>query len=236
MVRSDSTGPPAAAGGPPPVRRIVLLLAFALAAGAAVWFSPLRQFVQPAVVTDWLRGIGDSWWAPVAFLGIYVLFSLTFVPVLPLAAAAALIWGWFWGGMLELVVAVAAAIPPYLIARSAASSWIEEKLKERFGVNYDRVRIQATSTLFLLRLVPVLPFSAVNYLAGLAAIRPVPYLVASTVGMIPSIFIFTYFVDSVAAGSISLRSASLRVVAGGLVLALLFILSRIVAARLIHKR
>jgi uncharacterized membrane protein YdjX (TVP38/TMEM64 family) len=228
---SFSVGPPT----PPPWRRISIALIVALSMVVIVWFSPLRGWIDPVRVTEWLRATGSSWWAPLVFFAVYVLFSLTFVPVLPLAVAAALTWGWFWGGMIELVVAIVAAFPPYMIARSTASSWIEQKMKERFGVNYDRVRIRATSTLFLLRLIPVLPFSAVNYLSGLAAIRPLPYMVASAVGMIPSVFIFTYFVDAVASGELSWGAASVRMIAAGIGLGALFILSRVVAARL-HQR
>ncbi|MFN2441371.1 MAG: TVP38/TMEM64 family protein [Thermoanaerobaculia bacterium] len=235
-VPTASPAPPVIPSPPPPPwRRIAIALLFAVLAAVAVWFSPLREWVDPARVSEWLRSTGSLWWAPLVFLGVYVLFSLTFVPVLPLAAAAALTWGWFWGGIIELVVAIVGALPPYVIARSAASSWIESKMKARFGINYDRVRIRATSTLFLLRLVPVLPFSAVNYLSGLAAIRPLPYLVATTIGMVPSVFLFTYFVDAVASGLLSWRQASLRMAAAGLGLGLLFIASRIVAAKL-HQR
>jgi len=238
VTKTGLTPPPAFPAGPPtppPWRRISIALVLALTMVVIVWFSPLREWIDPVRVTEWLRAAGSSWWAPLVFLGVYVIFSLTFVPVLPLAVAAALTWGWFWGGMIELVVAIVAAVPPYMIARSTASSWIEQKMKERFGINYDRVRIRATSTLFLLRLIPVLPFSAVNYLSGLAAIRPLPYMVATSIGMIPSVFIFTYFVDAVASAELSWGEASIRMIAAGIGLGALFILSRVVAARLHQK-
>lgn len=238
VTTTGPTTPPAFSAGPPtppPWRRISIALVLALTMVVLVWFSPLRGWVDPVRVTEWLRAAGSSWWAPLVFLGVYILFSLTFVPVLPLAVAAALTWGWFWGGIIELIAAIVAAIPPYLIARSTASSWIEQKMKERFGINYDRVRIRATSTLFLLRLIPVLPFSAVNYLSGLAAIRPLPYLVATAVGMIPSVFIFTYFVDAVASAELSWEAASIRMIAAGIGLGALYIISRVVAARLHQK-
>ena len=220
---------------PPRWRRLFAIIVTGIAVGLAIWFSPLGEYLHPAKVTLWLRSIGSTWWTPLAFLGLYIVFSLTFVPVLPLAVAGTLIWGWWWGGLIEVVAATIAALPPYLISRSTASAWIEAKLRERFGVNYDLIRVRATSTLFLLRLVPVLPFSAVNYLSGLAAIRPVPYTIASLVGMIPSIFIFTYFVDAIASGMLTMKQASLRVIAGGAAVAALFIAARIVAARIHHR-
>ncbi|HEY0592403.1 MAG TPA: TVP38/TMEM64 family protein [Thermoanaerobaculia bacterium] len=227
--------PPATPVAPPHWRRLILIVAAGLAIGLGIWFSPLRDHLHPAQVTAWLRSLGATWWTPFVFLGLYVVCSITFIPVLPLAVAGTLIWGWWWGGLIELVAATIAALPPYLISRSTASAWIEAKIRERFGVNYDLVRVRATSTLFLLRLVPVLPFSALNYLAGLAAIRPIPYTAASAVGMIPSVFIFTYFVDAIASGVVTMRQASLRVFLAGSAMAALFIAARILAARIHHK-
>lgn len=204
-------------------------------AGAAIWLSPLRSWIDPHGATAWLRSIGNTWWAPFVMLGLYVLFSLTFVPVLPLAAAAALIWGWVWGGVIEIVIATIAALPPYLLARSTASGWIESRMRQRFGVNYDLVRIRATSGFFMLRLIPILPFSVLNYLGGLAAIRPIPYTVSTFVGMIPSIFIFTYLVEAVASGTLTTRQATIRVLLGGTAAAVLFLVARIVAHRVQHR-
>lgn len=226
---------PTSPAAPPNWRRLIAIVAAGLAVGLAIWFSPLREHLHPAQVTAWLRSLGATWWTPFVFLGLYIAFSITFIPVLPLAIAGTLIWGWWWGGLIELLAATIAALPPYLISRSTASSWIEAKIRERFGVNYDLVRVRATSTLFLLRLVPVLPFSVLNYLAGLAAIRPVPYTAASLVGMIPSVFIFTYFVDAIASGMLTMRQASLRVFLAGSALAALFVGARILAARIHHK-
>ncbi len=212
-----------------------MIVAVGLAIGIGIWFSPLREHLHWAQVTLWLRSLGTAWWTPFVFLGLYVVCSITFIPVLPLAVAGTLIWGWWWGGLIELVAATIASLPPYLISRSTASAWIEAKIRERFGINYDLVRVRATSTLFMLRLVPVLPFSALNYLAGLAAIRPIPYAAASLVGMIPSVFIFTYFVDAIASGVVTMRQASMRVFIAGSAMAILFIGARILAARIHHK-
>lgn len=216
-------------------RRLIAIVAIGGAVGLAVWLSPLGEHLHPARVAFWLRSIDSTWWTPLLFLGLYIVFSLAFIPVLPLAVAGTLIWGWWWGGLIEVLVATIAALPPYLISRSTASAWIEAKIHERFGVNYDRVRVRATSTLFLLRLAPILPFSAVNYLSGLAAIRPIPYTIASLVGMIPSVFIFTYLVDSIASGMVTLRQASLRAILAGSALAALFVAARLIGAKL-HER
>lgn len=218
---------PAASGLDRPPRRFFLLLAMIAVCAGAVWLTPLREAIHPTVIAAWLRGVGEEWWAPLAFVLIYTICSLSFVPALLLAVTAALLWGWALGGVIDLIAGTIAALPPFWLARSSAAGWIEVKLRRRLGINYDRFRVNVTSTLFLIRLVPVLPFSAVNYLAGLAGVRPAPYIVATAIGMTPSAFIFTYLVDSVAQGELSLIEMGVRVALAGLAFAALFLLGRL---------
>jgi uncharacterized membrane protein YdjX (TVP38/TMEM64 family) len=96
--------------------------------------------------------------------------------------------------------------------------------------------VNVTSTLFLVRLVPILPFSAVNYLAGLAGVRPSPYIMSTLIGMIPSAFIFTYLVDTMATGDLSLLEIGVRVALAGAVFGALFLLGRFLLARRHRKR
>lgn len=210
-----------------PPRRLFLLVAMIAALAGAIWLTPLREVIHPTLIAAWLRGVAGEWWAPLAFVLIYTVCSLAFVPALLLAATAALLWGWALGGVIDLVAGTIAALPPFWLARSSAAGWIEQKLRRRLGINYDRFRVNVTSTLFLVRLVPVLPFSAVNYLAGLAGVRPSPYIVATAIGMTPSAFIFTYLVDSAARGELSLIEMGVRVALAGLAFAVLFLLGRV---------
>jgi uncharacterized membrane protein YdjX (TVP38/TMEM64 family) len=51
-----------------------------------------------------------------------------------------------------------------------------------------------------LRLIPVLPIGIVNFVAGLAEANVGPYLLATAIGVVPSIVIYTYFADSLIEG------------------------------------
>ncbi|HET7711344.1 MAG TPA: VTT domain-containing protein, partial [Thermoanaerobaculia bacterium] len=54
--------------------------------------------------------------------------------------------------------------------------------------------------LLLLRILPLVPYVALNYLAGLARIRPRDYILTTFFGSIPSVFAFAYFIDTMRAG------------------------------------
>lgn len=197
------------------------------------WFTPAWDEFNPAEVARWLRSVGSKWWSPLAYIGAYILFTLFLVPAFVLSAAAAVMWGWFAGGVVELVAAMLASIPPYLLARSGGGVWMRRKIEKHGGrKSWERVQHEGFFALLLLRLVPVIPFPVLNYLAGLALVRPVRYLVASFLGMIPSIFLFTYFVDAVAKSTEDLTQAIPRILGAGMAIAILAIVTRVVAARL----
>ena len=83
------------------------------------------------------------------------------------------------------------------------------------------------SLLLAMRLIPIIPYTALNYASGFSAIRTIPYLVATFVGMIPPTFIFAYFVDALLAGLMKPTDIMVRMVGAGVLLALLVFLTRI---------
>jgi uncharacterized membrane protein YdjX (TVP38/TMEM64 family) len=98
---------------------------------------------------------------------------------------------------------------------------------ERHARAAELLREEGFSLLLLLRVVPLIPYTLLNYVAGFAAVRPLPYLAATLLGVIPSTFIFAYFVDAVVQGVMRPRDVALRIVAAGLAMAALVIGTRL---------
>ncbi len=89
--------------------------------------------------------------------------------------------------------------------------------------------------LLTLRLVPLVPYTALNYLAGCTRLTTSRYLLATVVGMIPSTFVFAYLVDAIVAGVLSPRDAALRVLGAGALFAVLVITTRVAARALLRR-
>jgi len=139
-------------------------------------------------------------------------------------------WGWLGGGLWVLAASTIASAIPYFIARSGAG-WIEERVRKRSGTLYERLRTEGFTTLLLLRLVPIVPYNALNYASGLAGIRFRDYALATFFGTIPGIFIFTYLADAISAGVVSPKQAFVRILIAGVLLATLVLVSRFVSSR-----
>ncbi|HVT44664.1 MAG TPA: VTT domain-containing protein [Thermoanaerobaculia bacterium] len=210
-------------------RPAVLLVAVILLAVAAHLLG-VRGWIDLRTLTTWLDSIGSLWWAPLALVGLYIAFNLLALPGSILTLAAGFVWGWVLGGLLALAGSTVGTALPYLLARSHAP-FIEEHMRARAARLHARLQQEGVTALLMLRLVPGVPYSLINYAAGFAGIRPFPYFAATFVGTIPGAFIVTYLADAVYSGLISLQGAFARLAIAGFLLGGLVLASRLVSKR-----
>ena len=187
-------------------------------------------YLDPSRAADWLKSVRSSWWAPVAFIVMYTIFNVLLVPATILSLTAGVVWGWFVGGLWVLVASTIGSAVPYFIAYSG-SEWVDRLIKGRAHRLYEKLQNEGFVTLLLLRLVPIVPYNVLNYASGLAGIRPRDYILATFIGTIPGIFIFTYLADSIAAGVLSPKDAFLRILLAGVLLGALVLSGRLLAGR-----
>jgi uncharacterized membrane protein YdjX (TVP38/TMEM64 family) len=179
-------------------RRFLPLIAIAVPI-VIVALVATRLADLPAVqaVMTTLRGVAHEWWAIPLFLLVYAAFALLLLPVGLLSATGVLVWGWKVGGALDLIACTFAALPPFLLARGGLSRWIDRRVRRE-----DVPALDSPFTLFLLRVVPIVPYVALNYIAGSATrIRTRDFLLMTLAGSIPSVFLFAWFIDTMAAGA-----------------------------------
>lgn len=226
---------PAPEVGPSGRTKLIVVASIILIAVAVIFFSPLREYVDPKRAATWLKSVGNIWWAPAVFILFYCIFNVLLVPATILSLTAGAVWGWWKGGLWVLVASTIASAIPFFLARSTGSAWIETLVRKRASGLYEKLHNEGFITLLLLRLVPIAPYNILNYAAGLAGIRTRHYLIATFIGTIPGIFIFTYLADSIAAGVISPGQAFVRILVAGVFLAALALISRFLAGR-VRKR
>jgi uncharacterized membrane protein YdjX (TVP38/TMEM64 family) len=129
-------------------------------------------------------------WGPLgylAYIGVYASLELFAVPAIPLTMTAGVIFGVGAGTAVVSVASTMAATGAFLIARYIArnkiAAWAEKNPKfaaiDR-AIGKDGFRVVA-----LLRLSPLLPLAASNYLYGLTSVDLGSYVLASWVGMLP---------------------------------------------------
>lgn len=174
------------------------LLAVALILGAALtWWLNREQF-QPAEIEALLA---NNPWAPLIFILAHIVASLIFVPRTILSIAAGLIFGLWWGIVLAVLGSMAGSIAGFLIARQLRGTPIG--LDGKRWVDWvtqlqDRLERGGWRSVALVRLLPIMPHTPVNYAFGLTRISLGAYAFGSFIGNLPSTVLF---VDVGAAGS-----------------------------------
>lgn len=118
------------------------------------------------------------------------------LPAFVLAIVNGLAFGLFWGTLLTIGSASLAAGVSFAIARVLGRGAVQAVVGERLLARADRLFARrGTQAVLLARLIPLVSFDVVSYAAGLTSMRPVPFLLATTIGMAPATFAYTYLGD-----------------------------------------
>ena len=146
--------------------------------------------------TGALRGYILSYgaWAPIVSAGLMILQALAaFVPSFLLGLANGLAFGAFWGGMLSMVSAALAAAICFGIARAVGRAPVEALVgRESLGSADRWFERYGAYAVLVARLIPVVSFDAISYAAGLTKMGFWRFLGATTVGMAPATFFYSY--------------------------------------------
>lgn len=126
----------------------------------------------------------------VAFAAAYAVAVVVLVPGAALTIAAGAVFGTVAGAAVAVLGAGVGAVASYSIARLAGRSAVERLAGPRTRRLDGWVADRQLRSMLLLRLVPLIPFGPLNYSAGLSSVRPLPYAVATFVGIVPGALVY----------------------------------------------
>jgi uncharacterized membrane protein YdjX (TVP38/TMEM64 family) len=170
-----------------PLIKIATLL---LALGALIAFGKFAGgYIEP--FTQRVAELGI--WGPAAFIAVYIVAVVAFVPASLLTLAAGAIFGIGSGVAYVFVAASIGSGLAFLVSRYLARSMVEKRLhaQPKFSAIDRAVAEQGLKIVFLLRLTPVIPFNLINYALGLTRVRFTDYMLASF-GMLPGTLLYVY--------------------------------------------
>ncbi len=112
------------------------------------------------------------------------------------ATALSLVCGWyfgFWEGLLVVSFgSTSGAMLAFLLSRYLLRDWIQSRLAERLRRINEAFEREGAFYLFTLRLVPAVPFFAINVVMGLTKIRAITFAWVSQLGMLPGTAAYVY--------------------------------------------
>lgn len=167
---------------------IVLLIVAALAVVA--FALPLQQWLGAAIA--WTAAHREL--AGLAFVALYVVATVAFVPGLPLTLAAGALFGVVEGSVLVSIGSTLGATAAFFSGRTVAREWVRRRIAAwpRFVAVDRAVESRGFLVVLLTRLSPLFPFFLLNYAYGVTAVRPRHYVLGSWLGMMPATVAYVY--------------------------------------------
>lgn len=138
-------------------------------------------------------------WGPFALMAIILLHGVTFVPAEVLTLAALWVYGPVWGLVYAWTGSMLSAYAAFYLAR-----WLGRPLASRYVPPKQMARLDAIVAregargLFVLRLIPLVSFNALNYASGLTKLTFWQYTWATGLGILPSGIVLALLYRSVA--------------------------------------
>ncbi len=172
-------------------RRTLLRLGLVLLlAAAAAWVAWNRDTMHLPALTAWMERAGA--WAPIAYVALFAVATVAFVPGAIFGLAGGALFGPLWGTILNLLGATIGATIAFLIGRYLAGDWIERRAGTRLKRLVEGVEAEGWRFVAFVRLVPLFPFNLTNYVLGLTRIGLAPYVVTSVICMAPGSIAYTW--------------------------------------------
>jgi len=154
---------------------LFLLLTFALVYSL--------DFPSLGVIKEDVRRVG--FFAPLVFIVVYAAASLFFVPKNLMSIAAGGVFGMVPAMLFVLAGATIGSVIAFIGARKVGRSLVERLAGRHISRLDTQIGEKPFVSILIARLIPVVPFTLLNYAAGLSAVSFMAYLGATILGMLP---------------------------------------------------
>jgi uncharacterized membrane protein YdjX (TVP38/TMEM64 family) len=189
------------------------------------WFDKFRT---------WVNSVG--YWGGIAFIFIYALAVTALIPGIALTIAAGAIFGSFWGVTIVSIASTLGSGLSFFIARYFArdivSEWVQkhQKFKELDELTQNHGEIIVAVT----RLIPIFPYTLLNYGFGLTKVSFKIYIFWSWLCMLPGTVLYVVGTDAVVETIINGKIQPAHVVVIVISLVLIGIVTKY-ARRFLHR-
>lgn len=143
---------------------------------------------SPSEVRDAVEGLGPA--APFVWVGLYALLTVAFFPGSVLTAASGLLFGPWLGTALAVLGATAGATGAFGIGRRLGREQVAGLAGPRLTRLDELLTSRGLVAVLYLRLIPLVPFNALNYGAGVTAVAARDFVIGTAVGIVPGTFAY----------------------------------------------
>ncbi len=157
--------------------------------------------VTPISLRDWVLSFGMV--APIIYILINVIRPFTLFPISVLSLAGGLAFGVVWGTVYTVFSATIGAILSFYIAKHLGTRWLKQKTDSPSRIEkwQNQLKEKGFVYILLLRIIPVLNFDVVSYVAGISRLKLRSYILATMLGVLPGTLAYNLLGDSFIKGN-----------------------------------
>lgn len=155
------------------------------------FFTPVRQYLSPEGIESlksWIAGLGA--WGPTVFIAIYVLTTVFCIPGSLMTLAAGALFGVWLGTLYVVIASNLGANAAFFIARYLGQENASKLLRGKLSKLDTGIEKGGFAWVFILRMIPAVPFVIFNYAAGLTSVKWRDYALGNILGMLPGTFVY----------------------------------------------
>ncbi|MBI3615634.1 MAG: TVP38/TMEM64 family protein [Candidatus Omnitrophica bacterium] len=173
--------------------RWVFLVGLLAIAGYGWWQH--RAAVNPEALRTWIAQFGAA--GPLIYVALYAANTVTLLPPIGiLSLTAGLAFGPAVGFAAIMTGATIGTSATFFISHRLGRGFVEHRLKGRFKSLDEALGSKGFATVLFFRIVPIVPYEALNYASGLSRIRFRNYALATFLGLIPGAAVAAWFGNS----------------------------------------
>lgn len=155
----------------------------------SIMYKLLRMNINSKDIQSYVSSFGKL--APLVYIIMFALVPLTLFPDSVLAIGGGLIFGLAKGYIYTLIGALIGASLSFYISRKLGRNFVKKLTKEKLDGIESMINSKGFFVVLMLRLIPLFPFDIISYGAGLTSIKYKDFLLATIIGTIPGILVFT---------------------------------------------
>ncbi|MFB2968035.1 TVP38/TMEM64 family protein [Aerosakkonema sp. BLCC-F183] len=174
------------------IKLVVGIVVFIVADFLLLKYTPVGSWLMPENLQALKQQAGV--FAPLGYIVIYFFATLFAIPGTILTLSSGALFGAIWGGLWTAIGATLGATGAFLVARFIAGEWVKQQFEKGDRLRELSQGIEENEFWFALsiRLAPIFPFNAVNYLLGLTPISLPVYILATAIGIVPGTFAYAW--------------------------------------------
>ncbi|OOE14331.1 TVP38/TMEM64 family protein [Fictibacillus arsenicus] len=171
---------------------------------AVILLFALNHFVfklTPLSLRDWVLSFGMV--APIIYILINVVRPFTLFPISVLSLAGGLAFGAVWGTVYTVFSATLGAVISFYLAKHLGARWLKKTTDAPSKIEkwQKQLKEKGFIYIFLLRVIPVLNFDLVSYVAGISRLKFRSYVFATMLGVLPGTLAYNLLGDSFIKGN-----------------------------------